>query len=262
MVVARVYRVPTAIEKDFGPGAEIHGVGINRNADVAEIAGAIPRGNVHAPAERYGGMREVAAYANAFVHGIARGAGWARIWILKRIFACTKSQIACARWRPPNIIPKFDQAKSASLSLSQYLLWSRNRSTSSGRSAVGVISMSGGVSSGWPESWMTKRLEKCDEPRRNLDPCNAIAEMIDVGAHREVGIAVNLVRREQVRITRWMYAELKEHRRLSRAFESYVSPRFNEHRRFSHRRIKMRGRTSASRANLGARSSHERKRMR
>ena len=28
------------------------------------------------------------------------------------------------RWRPPNIIPKFDQAKSASLSLSQYLLWS------------------------------------------------------------------------------------------------------------------------------------------
>src|ERR1700733_8575581 len=59
MVVTRVYRVPTAIEKDFGPGAEIHGIGINRNADVAEIAGAIPRGNVHAAGERYGEMREV-----------------------------------------------------------------------------------------------------------------------------------------------------------------------------------------------------------
>jgi hypothetical protein len=40
MVVTRVYRVPTAIEKDFGTGAEIHGIGINRNGDVAEIAGA------------------------------------------------------------------------------------------------------------------------------------------------------------------------------------------------------------------------------
>jgi hypothetical protein len=50
---------------------------------------------------------------------------------------------------------------------------------------------------------------ECDEPRMNLDPRNAIAEMIDIGAHREVGIAVDLVRREQVRITRWMDAELK-----------------------------------------------------
>jgi hypothetical protein len=31
-----------------------HGIGINRNADVAEIASAIPRGNVHAAAKRYG----------------------------------------------------------------------------------------------------------------------------------------------------------------------------------------------------------------
>src|SRR3984957_21103220 len=51
MVVTRIYGVPTAIEKDFGPAAEIHGIGIDRNADVAKIAGAIPRGNVHAPAD-------------------------------------------------------------------------------------------------------------------------------------------------------------------------------------------------------------------
>jgi hypothetical protein len=81
MVVARVYGVPTAIEKDFGPGAEIHRIGINRNADVAEIAGAIPRGNIHAPAEPDGEMREVAAYTNAFMHGIAGAAGGARIRI-------------------------------------------------------------------------------------------------------------------------------------------------------------------------------------
>jgi hypothetical protein len=34
VVVTRVYRVPTAIEKDFGPRAEIHGIDIDRNADV------------------------------------------------------------------------------------------------------------------------------------------------------------------------------------------------------------------------------------
>src|ERR1700722_4885633 len=72
-------------------------------------------------------------------------------------------------------------------------------------------------------------IRECDEPRRNLDPRNAIAEMIDIGAHREVGVAVDLVRREQVRITRWMDAELKEHRRLSGAFKCYIEPCFNEH---------------------------------
>jgi hypothetical protein len=60
MVVARVYGVPTAIEKDFGPGAEIHRTDISRDADVAEIAGAIPCGNVHAPAERDREIREEA----------------------------------------------------------------------------------------------------------------------------------------------------------------------------------------------------------
>jgi hypothetical protein len=28
---------------------------------------------------------------------------------------------------------------------------------------------------------------ECDEPRRNPDPRNAIAEMINIGGHREVG---------------------------------------------------------------------------
>ena len=124
------------------------------------------------------------AYANAFVHGIAGAAGGARIRILKRIFAYTKSQIACTRWRPPNIIPKFDQAKSASLSLSQYLLWSRNSSTSSGRSAIGVISTSGGASSGLARVMNDEAISEYDEPRRNLDPCDAIAKMIDIGARR------------------------------------------------------------------------------
>jgi hypothetical protein len=81
MVVPRVNGVPTAIEEDFGPAAEIHGIWINRNADVAEIAGAIARGNIHATTERDGEVREVSAYTNAFVHGIACAAGGTRIGI-------------------------------------------------------------------------------------------------------------------------------------------------------------------------------------
>src|ERR1700729_4384016 len=72
-------------------------------------------------------------------------------------------------------------------------------------------------------------IREYDQPRRNLDPCDAIAKKIDIGARRQNGITVYLVRREQVRITRWMDAELKEHRRLSGAFKCYVEPCFNEH---------------------------------
>src|SRR5271166_4597411 len=39
MVVTRVHRVPAPIEKHFSPGAEVPGVDIDGNADVAEITG-------------------------------------------------------------------------------------------------------------------------------------------------------------------------------------------------------------------------------
>jgi hypothetical protein len=121
--VARIHCVPTSVQEGLKPGAEIHGIGINRNADVAEIASAIPRGNVHAPAESYGEMREVAAYANAFVHGIASAPGGARIRITEADLCVHEIANGLHALAAAHIIPKFDQAKSASLSLSQYLLW-------------------------------------------------------------------------------------------------------------------------------------------
>ena len=68
MVVACVHSIPTPIEKDFEPAAEIHRIDVDRNADVAEIAGAIAGGDVHAAAERNGEMGEVPADPDAFVH--------------------------------------------------------------------------------------------------------------------------------------------------------------------------------------------------
>ena len=50
-VVAGVEGVPAAAEIDFEPALEIHRRRVGRHADVAEIAGAIARRNVHAAAE-------------------------------------------------------------------------------------------------------------------------------------------------------------------------------------------------------------------
>jgi hypothetical protein len=36
-----------------------------------------------------------------------------------------------------------------------------------------------------------KAIEECDKARRDLDPRDAIAEMIDIGARRERGIGVD-----------------------------------------------------------------------
>jgi hypothetical protein len=76
MVVTRVHCVPAPSEKDFEPSAEIHWVDIDRNANVAEIAGAIAGGNVHAAAECDGEMSKVAAYADGFVHWSRWRNGW------------------------------------------------------------------------------------------------------------------------------------------------------------------------------------------
>src|SRR5262249_53539027 len=60
-VVTGVEGVPATAEIDLEPGAEIHGIGIGDNSDIAEIAGAITRRDVHAAAKRDREMREVAA---------------------------------------------------------------------------------------------------------------------------------------------------------------------------------------------------------
>src|SRR5208337_1412064 len=85
--VARFHSPPAPTEKDLAPGAEIPGVDIGGNAYVAEIAGAIAGGNVHAAAERDREVREVAADADAFVHGIAGATGRARIRVTEADFS-------------------------------------------------------------------------------------------------------------------------------------------------------------------------------
>ena len=63
-VVPGVECVTAAAKINLEPRAEVHGRVLWRNADVAEIAGAIAGRNVNAAAERDRKMREVAANAS------------------------------------------------------------------------------------------------------------------------------------------------------------------------------------------------------
>jgi hypothetical protein len=53
------------------------------DADVAEIAGAVPRGYVHAATQRHREMSEVAAHASPLYVGLVRGLGRAGVSIAK-----------------------------------------------------------------------------------------------------------------------------------------------------------------------------------
>ena len=65
VIVARVESPPAILEIDLKPRAEIHRPGEAGQADVAEVAGGVARGNVHGAAEGDGQVLEVAAYADA-----------------------------------------------------------------------------------------------------------------------------------------------------------------------------------------------------
>src|SRR5690606_32935272 len=65
------------------PGAEVHGRGVARHADVAEVAGGVARGDVEAAAERDGEVGEIATHADAFLPGVEGGAGGAGLLVIE-----------------------------------------------------------------------------------------------------------------------------------------------------------------------------------
>jgi hypothetical protein len=52
MIVTRIERVPTTVQQNLEPGAEVHWSGIAGHADIAKIAGAVPGRNIRAAAKR------------------------------------------------------------------------------------------------------------------------------------------------------------------------------------------------------------------
>ena len=80
-VVACIEGVPAAAEIDLEPGAEIHRLGFGRNADVAEISGAIARRDVHAAAQRDRQMGKVAAHPATFDQDVGGRPGRAGVLV-------------------------------------------------------------------------------------------------------------------------------------------------------------------------------------
>src|SRR5580704_2719252 len=76
-VVSRIERVPGTSEIGLEPSGEVHRRGVLGDADVAEIPGAIARGDVQATAEGDGQVGEVAADTLALVEGLPGGLGGA-----------------------------------------------------------------------------------------------------------------------------------------------------------------------------------------
>ena len=68
-----------------------------------------------------------------------------------------------------------------------------------------------------------------DEPRRNFDARNPIAEKIEIRTHRQRGIRDDPVRGQEVGVPGRVDAKLEDHRRRRRAFKRYFKPRFDQH---------------------------------
>ena len=85
VVVAGVHVPPAATEPDLIPGAEVAGAG-EGDADVANVAGDVTRGDVHASREGDGEMLVVATDADAFGEDVHRGLGCARHLIVEDNF--------------------------------------------------------------------------------------------------------------------------------------------------------------------------------
>ena len=72
MIVTRIKRVPTTVQKNLEPRAEVHGRRIAGHPDVAKVSGAVSRRNIHAAAERDRQMSEVATDTYPFLVALGR----------------------------------------------------------------------------------------------------------------------------------------------------------------------------------------------
>ena len=77
-IVASVEGIPVAVKVGLKPGGEIHRAIRRRHADIAQVTGAVTRGDIHTATEGDGEVRVIAADAGPLLEslpGRLRGAG-------------------------------------------------------------------------------------------------------------------------------------------------------------------------------------------
>jgi len=83
-VVARIECVPAPVQVRLEPRSEVHRAVRRRDPNVAKIAGAVSRRNVHAAAKRDREVRIVAAHTGLVMQRLPRGPREARVLIPER----------------------------------------------------------------------------------------------------------------------------------------------------------------------------------
>jgi len=130
--VAGIERIPAAAKKYLEPCAKIHGSRIARDADIAEIARAISRGNVDAPAQRDGEMCKIAADPGPLLVGfrcrsIAPGMVIAKLQSLMNIVAnglnSLPSTLDMPKQRPSEIAHLLGVAIVATKQINDCFVW-------------------------------------------------------------------------------------------------------------------------------------------
>src|SRR4029434_2401324 len=82
-IVAGVEGVPMAVKVGLEPGGEIHRAIGRRHADVAQVAGAVTCGDVHAATEGDGEVRVITANAGPLLESLPGRLAGARVLVAK-----------------------------------------------------------------------------------------------------------------------------------------------------------------------------------
>ena len=174
-------------------------------------------------------MGEVAADADAFVHGVASATGWARVGIAKPDLRVNEIADRLHDSRAAGQVSKPRPGEIGELVAVAIPARDQEQKHVVGKVGDGrrphirrrLVQLAGVVND--------EAIGECDKAGGDLDARDAITEKIDIGAHRKRRIGGDFVGREQVSVTGGMDVELKEHRRLSRTIKCDVIARFDQH---------------------------------
>ena len=174
-------------------------------------------------------MGEIAADADAFAHRVAGGAGGARLGVAEADLRM--DEVADRLRAPPAARYRVELRPREIGEIVAVAIAARNQvqqhfvGKPGDRRQLGI----GGDFVGQAGIVNPEAIVKSNEAGGNLDARDAIAIMIEIGAHGVRWVGIDDVGRAQVADARGMDVELQQHRRLRRALKSDVEARFDQH---------------------------------
>ncbi len=219
--MAGVEGIPLAIQKGLEPAGEIHRIRVRGHADIAEIACAIARRDIHAAAKRDREVGEIAANADALAKPV--GGGAARIRRAGSRSGCGRGRNR--RW--PGRAPRPSrsrcrialQAKSlddVAVAVAARQEKAQDVDRQFGHRRERRVLRRRFRLTGIADQ---KIAAEGDESRPGFDPRHPVIERIDIGLHRDGWARRDDVGRKKIIVARRMHIELQQHRRRRRAFE-------------------------------------------